>query len=115
MVLFKLCFFNVCVAAEQQRKTGYCPCGKPDEDFMIACDEQGCKYEWFHFVCVGLDGESIPDGDWYCPECLGKHVFALFSLYKSGFPRKTGMWKEGRVGNQCWEICHKSAPFSNLK
>ena len=80
-------FFNVCVAAEQQRKTGYCLCGKPDDDYMVACDEQGCKNEWFHFVCVGLDGKSIPDGDWYCPECLGKHVIAIFfSIMYIGFP-----------------------------
>lgn len=84
----------MCVAAEQQRKTGYCPCGKPDDDFMITCDEQGCKYEWFHFVFVGLDGKSIPDGDWYCPECRGKYVFALFPLYKSGFPKEN--WDVGR-------------------
>ena len=58
----KLSFLScVSVAAEKQRTTGYCPCGKPDDDFMIACDEQGCKCEWFHFVCVGLDGKSIPD------------------------------------------------------
>ena len=69
--------FLVCVAGEQQRTSAFCPCEKPDDDFMIVCDEQGCKCEWFHFVSVGLDGKSIPDGDWYCPECFGKRATAL--------------------------------------
>ena len=92
-------FSNVCVAAEQQRKTRYCPCGKPDDDCKVACGEQGCKNEWFHFVCVGLDGKSIPDGDWYCPEGLGKHVIAIFFFHYVNRVslRKTGQG-EGRLG-----------------
>ena len=113
----KLCFLNVCVAAEQQRKTGYCPCGKPDDDYMVACDEQGCKNKWFHFVCVRLDGKSIPDGDWCCPECLGKHVIAFFSfsLCKSGFLKEN--WDAGgkETGGSWCEICSKFALSSKLK
>lgn len=66
----------LCVAAEQRRTSGFCPCAKPDDEFMVACDGQRCRYQWFHFVCVGLDGKSIPAGDWYCPECVGKHLLA---------------------------------------
>ncbi|KAF2534755.1 hypothetical protein F2Q70_00030272 [Brassica cretica] len=34
---------------------------------MIACDNNECKIEWFHFGCVGLKDQ--PKGKWYCPDC----------------------------------------------
>ena len=48
-----------------------CCCQSTDteEDWMIACENKDCVYKWFHYSCVGLTPQSIPDGDWYCPDC----------------------------------------------
>jgi hypothetical protein len=36
---------------------------------MVACDNDECQYEWFHYECVGLK-EAPPAGEpWYCPYC----------------------------------------------
>ena len=33
----------------------YCYCQQPeDERRMIGCDNEKCKYKWFHFECLGL-------------------------------------------------------------
>jgi len=48
----------------------YCFCQKVSFGDMVACDDKDCKYEWFHFPCVGL--ETKPKGDWYCRECKKK-------------------------------------------
>lgn len=53
------------------RKTAepeYCTCGTPGNNDMIACDAN-CAKQWFHFVCVGLTAQTVPDGAWYCDEC----------------------------------------------
>jgi inhibitor of growth protein 3 len=34
---------------------------------MVGCDNDNCKYQWFHWSCVGLKSE--PAGEWLCPEC----------------------------------------------
>ena len=44
-------------------------CAKPVNDDMIQCDG-GCMPEWFHYECVELVAEDIPEGDWLCPKCL---------------------------------------------
>jgi hypothetical protein len=46
----------------------YCTCGTPADNEMIACDGH-CAKEWFHFACVGLAAENVPEGEWYCDEC----------------------------------------------
>ncbi|KAF5846393.1 hypothetical protein GGP41_003767 [Bipolaris sorokiniana] len=53
---------------------GYCFCGTPDTNDMIACDGKGCATEWFHFTCVGLTPETVPKGKWICDECAEKRV-----------------------------------------
>ena len=48
----------------------WCYCQKDDSaDDMICCDNDNCLLKWYHYSCVGLSSEDIPDGDWYCPEC----------------------------------------------
>lgn len=38
---------------------------------LICCD--GCPAA-FHSRCVGIACDSLPEGDWYCPECaIGTH------------------------------------------
>ncbi|KRZ76758.1 Bardet-Biedl syndrome 2 -like protein [Trichinella papuae] len=45
----------------------YCYCNQPSYGSMVACDSLTCKYEWFHYECVGVT--EAPKGDWYCPDC----------------------------------------------
>ena len=45
----------------------YCTCRSVSYGNMVACDNNDCPYEWFHWSCVGITSE--PKGKWYCPEC----------------------------------------------
>ncbi|KAL2207173.1 hypothetical protein CC79DRAFT_1341907 [Sarocladium strictum] len=45
----------------------YCLCQNVSHGDMVACDNDNCPYEWFHWTCVGLKSE--PTGTWYCPVC----------------------------------------------
>lgn len=47
----------------------YCLCQKVSFGDMIACDNEDCPYEWFHWSCVGLKSEPKPGGTWFCPVC----------------------------------------------
>lgn len=49
----------------------YCFCQGVSYGDMIGCDNDSCKFQWFHFKCVGL--EMQPEGEWYCSdECREK-------------------------------------------
>jgi inhibitor of growth protein 3 len=48
----------------------YCSCQNVSFGNMVACDNDECPYEWFHWGCVGLKSE--PNGTWYCPDCSEK-------------------------------------------
>jgi len=43
----------------------YCFCNNVSYGDMIACDNELCPYEWFHFPCVGLTIKPA-QGSWYC-------------------------------------------------
>jgi inhibitor of growth protein 3 len=45
----------------------YCICQNVSFGDMVACDNDDCPDEWFHWSCVGLKSE--PNGTWYCPNC----------------------------------------------
>ncbi|CAH0491381.1 unnamed protein product [Peronospora farinosa] len=45
----------------------YCSCRRVSFGQMVGCDNDDCKYEWFHFGCVGLTDQ--PAGKWYCHDC----------------------------------------------
>ncbi|KAG4106345.1 hypothetical protein H8356DRAFT_1628677 [Neocallimastix lanati (nom. inval.)] len=45
----------------------YCKCHQVSFGEMIACDNEDCAIEWFHYSCVGLVGP--PKGKWYCDDC----------------------------------------------
>ncbi|KAI6783869.1 Inhibitor of growth protein-like protein [Emericellopsis cladophorae] len=49
----------------------YCLCNRVSFGEMIQCDNDSCRYEWFHLECVGLTEEDIPKRTtkWYCPDC----------------------------------------------
>lgn len=46
----------------------YCKCRRVSYGQMVGCDNDDCKYEWFHYDCVGL--KSPPQGKWYCQDCI---------------------------------------------
>lgn len=39
---------------------------------MIACDGPDCETEWFHYNCVGITEDTIPNCTWFCNECKQK-------------------------------------------
>ncbi|CEH14203.1 chromatin remodeling protein [Ceraceosorus bombacis] len=45
----------------------YCYCDQVSYGDMVACDNDDCPREWFHYSCVGLD--SAPRSKWYCLFC----------------------------------------------
>ncbi|KAL4878290.1 inhibitor of growth proteins N-terminal histone-binding-domain-containing protein [Aspergillus karnatakaensis] len=51
----------------------YCTCRTVSHGDMVACDNEDCKFEWFHWKCVGLTREPV--GKWYCPDCLAAKGF----------------------------------------
>jgi inhibitor of growth protein 3 len=48
----------------------YCICHSVSYGDMVACDNESCPYEWFHWACVGVKSE--PQGVWVCPVCAPK-------------------------------------------
>merc|ERR1719228_1137756 len=42
----------------------YCICNQVSYGDMVACDNEDCPYEWFHYPCVGVT--APPKGKWYC-------------------------------------------------
>eukprot|EP01137_Pigoraptor_chileana_P001193 Opistho-2@38460 len=45
----------------------YCICNQVSFGEMVACDNEDCALEWFHYACVGIT--EPPKGKWYCEEC----------------------------------------------
>ena len=43
---------------------------------MIPCIYPGCDIEWFHYSCMGLTKDLIPDGNWFCPECQTLRIYS---------------------------------------
>lgn len=51
----------------------WCYCSQSDTyDDMIGCDNADCKIQWFHWSCVNLTKDQLPDGDWFCFDCRKK-------------------------------------------
>mmetsp|Transcript_32695 Transcript_32695/g.92753 ORF Transcript_32695/g.92753 Transcript_32695/m.92753 type:complete len:214 (-) Transcript_32695:53-694(-) len=46
----------------------YCYCKKVSYGEMIGCDNEDCPIEWFHYGCVGIHPDDVPE-TWYCNEC----------------------------------------------
>ncbi|TKA39931.1 hypothetical protein B0A54_10282 [Friedmanniomyces endolithicus] len=45
----------------------YCYCQKVSYGDMVGCDNADCRFQWFHWHCVGIKSE--PEGEWMCPTC----------------------------------------------
>ncbi|TVY85773.1 Chromatin modification-related protein [Lachnellula willkommii] len=61
----------------------YCMCQNVSFGDMVACDNDSCPFEWFHWSCVGLKSEPI--GTWICPInsqalLLAKHTHIPVSM-----------------------------------
>lgn len=54
----------------QRDETKYCLCREISYGEMVACDNNECEYEWFHYDCVKIT--QPPKGKWYCPNCIRK-------------------------------------------
>ncbi|KAF2822363.1 hypothetical protein CC86DRAFT_357169 [Ophiobolus disseminans] len=52
---------------EESDDTKYCFCQRVSFGDMVACDNDNCQYQWFHWECVGIKEEPV--GDWLCPAC----------------------------------------------
>lgn len=48
----------------------YCVCNRIAFGDMIACDNEECPIEWFHYTCVNLTKK--PRNTWICPTCTNK-------------------------------------------
>ena len=48
----------------------YCYCDQISFDEMVACDNDDCAIEWFHYSCVGL--KKPPKKEWFCRFCAPK-------------------------------------------
>ncbi|KAI8587230.1 hypothetical protein BDZ88DRAFT_426198 [Geranomyces variabilis] len=48
----------------------YCTCNNVSYGSMVACDNERCPIEWFHYACVGLT--APPKGAWFCKACTAK-------------------------------------------
>ena len=48
----------------------YCICKRGAHGEMIACDNEQCNIEWFHYSCVGLT--TRPTNEWMCRSCSAK-------------------------------------------
>ncbi|CAB3977095.1 Chromatin modification-related YNG2 [Paramuricea clavata] len=56
----------------QQKQDPFCLCGNDDNDEMVMCENKKCKYQWFHYQCVVMTEDTVPDGEWFCPSCEEK-------------------------------------------
>uniref|UniRef100_A0A1X7UQB3 PHD-type domain-containing protein n=2 Tax=Amphimedon queenslandica TaxID=400682 RepID=A0A1X7UQB3_AMPQE len=44
----------------------YCFCKQEKPGRMVACDNEDCDIEWFHYECVSI--KRKPKGEWFCPQ-----------------------------------------------
>jgi inhibitor of growth protein 3 len=55
---------------DESDDTKYCFCQRVSFGDMVACDNDDCQYQWFHWECVNIKEEPV--GDWLCPDCRAK-------------------------------------------
>ena len=62
----------------------YCVCNRVSFGEMIACENEGCAVEWFHFACVGLSSDAKIKGKWFCAACTAERRKQKKLLAKEG-------------------------------
>ena len=60
------------VASDDADNNLYCFCQRVSFGEMIGCDNDDCRFEWFHWSCVGITSPPKDDEVWYCPDCAPK-------------------------------------------
>ncbi|OAG36569.1 hypothetical protein AYO21_09226 [Fonsecaea monophora] len=50
----------------------YCFCNQRSYGEMVACENDECRYQWFHTGCLNMKKVPDEDEDWYCPTCREK-------------------------------------------
>ena len=60
------------VQAQNPDEPKYCVCNRVSFGEMIACENETCAVEWFHFACVGLSTDAKIKGKWYCNACAAE-------------------------------------------
>lgn len=58
---------GVSAGNDEEDSQTYCVCQRVSFGDMVACDNEQCAIQWFHWGCVGLREE--PAGEWLCPDC----------------------------------------------
>ncbi|KAJ9113028.1 hypothetical protein QFC22_006124 [Naganishia vaughanmartiniae] len=83
-------------------ETLYCFCQEKSHGQMIGCDNETCRFEWFHVKCMKLDPDKLPE-TWFCPECvkiLGYSSSAGEKAVTGGAGEKAGGYKKGNKGRK---------------
>eukprot|EP00887_Chlorella_sp_A99_P004807 scaffold4.g4807.t1 len=61
--------YQQALAIADPNEPKYCTCQRISFGEMIACDNDDCPIEWFHYGCVGITEENRPKNKWYCEAC----------------------------------------------
>ncbi|TBU33068.1 hypothetical protein BD311DRAFT_862047 [Dichomitus squalens] len=83
-------------AGDTEDQEIYCYCQKLSYGEMVACDNEDCKYQWFHLSCVNLK-PPLPDV-WYCNDC--KEKLGILDTYAPPMSTTTGATGGGRKGRK---------------
>ena len=57
---------------EEEDENRYCFCNEKSYGEMVGCENDDCKYQWFHTGCLHMKKMPEEDEVWFCPECRDK-------------------------------------------
>uniref|UniRef100_A0A1I7ULV1 Inhibitor of growth protein n=1 Tax=Caenorhabditis tropicalis TaxID=1561998 RepID=A0A1I7ULV1_9PELO len=77
---------------DEEEQKMYCWCQLEKQDNMVFCENPTCKYEWFHFTCIGM--VTAPKDDWYCTNaCRSAVGLSGKRTSAAGTPKRGGLKK----------------------
>ncbi|KAJ9094265.1 hypothetical protein QFC21_006091 [Naganishia friedmannii] len=79
--------------------TLYCFCQEKSHGQMIGCDNETCRFEWFHVKCMKLDPDKLPER-WFCPECVKILGYTSSTGEKAVGGDKAAGYKKGNKGRK---------------
>lgn len=71
----------------------YCFCRDVSYGPMVACDNESCAIEWFHYPCVGLSAAPKPNEKWFCSDMCRKQ----YSNHRKKSKRRKRWWRPRRL------------------
>lgn len=71
---------------EEDTEEHYCFCGGPSFGRMVACENEKCPHQWFHFKCVGLTRN--PEGEWFCSQTCKDEYYRTIASKKKNKKKK---------------------------